>query len=125
MSTSKTPRTIVEVIEEVPADAGIPLIRVSHVLINGQPVTVAKDGIDIDYDYNIEGSESTLNGGIVAVNVTLLVNEFSIKQAPTGYSEGKASTSSGAHLHFDATGIDGATAEAFINELEQNRMKRD
>src|SRR5699024_566890 len=30
MSTSKTPRTIVEVIEEVPADAGIPLIRVSH-----------------------------------------------------------------------------------------------
>ena len=98
-----TPLTKVEVIEErhpnQPENA--PLIRTNKVLINGKEVRVAKDGIWIDYDHNLETSNE-LPGGVVAVTVELLVDEFSIRQVPNGYTDGKTSTSTGAHLHFDA-----------------------
>lgn len=98
-----TPLTKVEVIEErhpnQPENA--PLIRTNKVLINGKEVRVAKDGIWIDYDHNLETSNE-LPGGVVAVTVELLVDEFSIRQVPNGYTDGKTSTSTGAHLHFEA-----------------------
>lgn len=85
----KTPYTKVEVVEERPDDAAeAPMVKVTHVLINGQPVTVAKDGIYIDYDYSLSGSDNLLRNGLVAVNVTLLVDEFTIKQVPHGYTDG-------------------------------------
>lgn len=63
----KTPYTKVEVVEELreqqPEDS--PLVRVSHVLINGKPVTVAQGGIWIDYDHNMTTEASgTLKTGL-------------------------------------------------------------
>jgi len=93
--TKNTPYTKVEVVEErrpnQPEDT--PCIKPQHVLINGQKVRVAKDGIRIDH-----GDVDR----VAVVEVTLLVDEFSIRQVPHGYTDGKTSTSTGAHLHFDA-----------------------
>lgn len=98
MST-KNPYTKIEVVEErhpkQPDDT--PLVKVSHVLVNGAPVRIAKDGIFIDYGHD-EGDEQN----VVRVSLEFLVDEFHIHQVPHGYTEGKTSTSTGDHLHFDA-----------------------
>lgn len=101
--SKKTPYTKVEIVEERHENQpeNVPLVRTNKVLINGKEVRVAKDGIWIDYDHNLETSNE-LPGGVVAVTVELLVDEFSIRQVPNGYTESKASTSTGPHLHFDA-----------------------
>lgn len=103
----KTPYTKVEVVEERRENQpeNVPLVRTNKVLINGKEVRVAKDGIWIDYDHNLETSNE-LPGGVVAVTVELLVDEFSIRQVPNGYTEGKTSTSTGPHLRFPFTGVD-------------------
>lgn len=79
--SKKTPYTKVEVVEErhpnQPEDS--PCIKPQHVLINGQKVRVAKDGIRIDH-----GDADR----VAVVEVTLLVDEFSIHQVPHGYTDG-------------------------------------
>ncbi len=77
---SKTPYTKVELIEErhpnQPEDT--PCIKPQHVLINGQKVRVAKDGIRIDHgDVN----------RVALVELTLQVDEFHIHQVPHGYTD--------------------------------------
>ena len=91
--SKKTPYTKVEVVEERHPNQpeNTPLVKPQHILINGQIVRVAKDGIRIDH-----GDADR----VAVVEVTLLVDEFSIRQVPNGYTEGKTSTSTGDHLHF-------------------------
>ena len=92
--SQKTPYTVVEVVEERHPNQpeNTPCIKPQHVLINGQKVRVAKDGIRIDH-----GDADR----VAVVEVTLLVDEFSIRQVPNGYTDGKTSTSTGDHLHFE------------------------
>lgn len=76
----KTPFTKVEIVEErhpnQPENA--PLVKPNNVLINGQKVRVAKDSIRIDHgDVN----------RVAAIELVLLVDEFTIKQVPHGYTD--------------------------------------
>ena len=95
--SKKTPYTKVEVVEERHPNQpeNTPLVKPQHILINGQIVRVAKDGIRIDH-----GDADR----VAVVEVKLLVDEFSIRQVPNGYTDGKTSTSTGAHLHFEGPG---------------------
>jgi len=93
--SKETPYTKVELVEERHPNQpeNTPLVKPQHVLINGQEVRVAKDGIRIDH-----GDADR----VAVVEVTLLVDEVSIRQVPNGYTDGKTSTSTGPNLHFDA-----------------------
>lgn len=93
--SKKTPFTKVEFVEERHPNQSpeTPCVKMNTVLINGQPVLVEKDSITINPG---DATETA------TVELTLLVDEVSIRQVPNGYTEGKTSTSTGAHLHFDA-----------------------
>lgn len=93
--SKKTPFTKVEILEERHPNQheDTPLVKPNNVLINGQKVRVAKDSIRIDH-----GDADR----VAVVEVTLLVDEVSIRQVPNGYTDGKTSTSTGDHLRFDA-----------------------
>lgn len=121
--SKKTPYTKVEVVEERHPNQpeSVPLVRTNKVLINGKEVRVAKDGIWIDYDHNLETSNE-LPGGVVAVTVELLVDEFSIRQVPNGYTDGKTSTSTGDHLHFSGH-VSGMSEEEFAERMAKRKKR--
>ncbi len=94
MSKNK-PFTKVEIIEEARDDDDYEngfLVKPSKVLVNGQPVRVERHGIVVEPGGAMQVSR---------VQLTLLVDEVSIRRVPNGYTEGKTSTSTGAHLHFE------------------------
>jgi len=95
MSTRKPPYTVVEIVQEMPPgktpEEGR-FVQIQDFIVNGQPVTVAQDGMHIACDPN-EPTKITLE---------LLVDEFHIHRVPHGYTDGKTSTSTGPHLRFKA-----------------------
>src|SRR5690625_3815478 len=114
--SKETPYTKVELVEERHPNQpeNTPLIKPQHVLINGQKVRVAKDGIRIDH-----GDADR----VAVVEVTLLVDEFSIRQVPNGYTDGKTSTSSGDHLHFSGH-LHRMPEEEFAKQVRRQRRLR-
>jgi len=80
----KSPYTKVEVIEErhpnQPADS--PMVKFTDVLVNGQKVRVAKDGITIDY-----GDDCGDGTREVRVILELQVDDFRIHQVAPGYTD--------------------------------------
>ena len=77
----KTPYTKVEVVEERHPNQpeNTPCVKMNTVLINGQPVLVEKDSITINPG---DATETA------TVELTLLVDEVSIRQVPNGYTDG-------------------------------------
>lgn len=118
--SNKNPYTKIEVIEErhpkQPEDS--PLVKVSHVLVNGAPVRIAKDGIFIDYGHD-EGDGQN----VVRVSLEFLVDEFSIRQVPNGYTDGKTSTSTGDRLHFSGH-LHCMPEEEFTKQIKRQRRLR-
>ena len=113
--SKKTPYTKVEVVEERHPNQpeNTPLVKPQHILINGQIVRVAKDGIRIDH-----GDADR----VAVVEVKLLVDEFSIRQVPNGYTDGKTSTSTGAHLHFSGH-VSGMAEEEFSERMGEHKKR--
>lgn len=72
--------TSVEVVEVLP-DGTNPedqqMVKYTHVLVNGTPVRVAKDGILIDYG---DDAEQGPPGQVVRVHLELLIDEFRIRR---------------------------------------------
>lgn len=87
MSNLKPPYTVVELVEEMP-ETRTPeeqrLVRTTHVVINGKPVTVARDGIYIESGEPLGGDYRA----VIKIVVELLVDEFHIHRVPHGYTNG-------------------------------------
>lgn len=72
--------TSVELVEVLPPGKhpeDIPMVKYNQVLINGQPVRVAKDGLFVDYGDTDGGPREA-----VKVSVDLLIDEFRIRRVP-------------------------------------------
>lgn len=115
MSKNK-PFTKVEIIEEARNDQDYEngfLVKPSKVLVNGQPVRVERHGIVVEPGDVVQVSK---------VQLTLLVDEVSIRRVPKGYSESKTSTSTGQHLHFEGQ-VYTKSPEEFAEYIEKRKER--
>ena len=71
----------IEIIEELHPkqsdNPGLALVKPRAVLINGQEIFVAKDGISIDTELN--------TGSVTTVTITFMPDDVHIRRVPAGY----------------------------------------